>query len=126
MNLAEAEKSCRREREDEPSEHGRGRAQADPAPQHVRPEPAQDTGKQRHDVDGEHGISGQPQHRRGEERTADEILGIGECVGVGVEDVRVEDRQRLGHQRVRVPGQYPHDEHVVVTGPDQMSTRGDR
>ena len=45
MNLGEAEKSCRREREDEPNEHGTGRAQADPAPQHVGP-PAR-TGRRR-------------------------------------------------------------------------------
>ena len=126
MELAEAEKTRRREREDEPRQHGGGRAQADAAAEHVRAEPAQHARQQRDDVHGEHRVAGEPQHRRGEERAADEIFRVRQRVAMGIKDVRVEDRQRLVHERVGVPCERPHEEMSVRIVGGQRPMRGHR
>jgi hypothetical protein len=113
VQLAGPEEARRREREDDPGEKGAGRPDAHPPCQNERAEAAERAGQQGHDVQPEHRVAGEPLDRREHQRAADQVLGVSQGVAKGMVDVRVEYREGLADEGVRVPRQRP-DEQVSV------------
>ena len=79
-------------------------AEPETAREQVRAEPAQHDRQQRHEIEREHRVAGEPEHGRRDERAADEVLGVREGIRLRMVDVGVEDCQRLVEEGVGVPG----------------------
>ena len=110
VELRQAREARRREGEDHAGDEGAGGRDPELAREQERPGSRQDAGQQDHDVQGEHRVVGRQQERRAEHGAPEEMLGVRERPRLGVEDVRVEEPQRLVQQRVDVPGQRPQEE----------------
>jgi len=107
VELIQPEEARRRETVNHRRERRTGHADADGACEHVRAERAQRCGDERRDVHGEHRVAGQPQHRRREQRAADQVLRIGKRMVQRIENVGLEDRERPMDQRVDIPRERP-------------------
>jgi hypothetical protein len=104
------------------------------AHQHEHREAGERIAGEERDVVGEDGVAGQPIDRRDEERDAEQVLGVGKRVRVGVEDRGVPQVPRMRHDRIAHPAQDPCIQHriaevagkTVVESWQQLDVDGER
>ena len=121
VKLRDAEETGGRKCKHNARDDGSGVAGADAACQQERSDAAEHNREKRDEIEREHGIAGHPENRRGKESAANQVLRVGERVGVGIEDVRVEDRERPRGESVRVPGERPDEELSIGIGADDRA-----
>ena len=79
-----------------------------------------------HDVVNEHRRDARPRQRRAHQRLDDQVVGIRQRVPFGIEDVRVEQTQRVADELVRDPREDPLVQHriaVVIARQDARRRR---
>ena len=92
----------------------------------VRADAAQDAGEQRREVRRQHDVAGQPDHRRREQRDADDVLAVGQRQRLRIVDIGVENRPRFVEERVRIPGQQIPADFAVGSGRKPQARGMDR
>lgn len=93
----------------------------------VHGESREDEGQQGRDVVGQDAVLGDSDDGQDGQRLADEVVGVGERVAPRVEDVGVEDAERVGAERVPVPGDRPCLEDRIAPGDEGVvHPRGER
>jgi hypothetical protein len=110
VQLGQAREARRRESEDDARRERPGAGDPELAREEERARAREHARQQDHHVEREHRVAARDQERGAHDRAADDVLRVGERARFRVEDVGVEDPQRLVQERVDVPGQRPKEE----------------
>ena len=78
VQLADAEEPRRSREIDHAAQHGTGTADAEPPRQDIGAQPAQHARGELHQIECQHQVARQPNHRRCQQRATQQVLGVGQ------------------------------------------------